>query len=80
MSEQPIADDLLELLRCPLTRSRLRLEGDWLVAEQGGLRYPIRNRIPVLLIEEAKLPQGVTSLEELKSKLGLALGEHGRRD
>lgn len=71
MSEAPIAEDLLELLRCPLTRSRLRLEGDWLVAEQGGLRYPIRNRIPVLLIDEAKLPEGVSSLDELKSKLGI---------
>lgn len=69
MSDQALPDDLLEILRCPLTRSRLRLESGWLVAEQGGLRYPIRNGIPVLLIEEAKLPDGVGSLEELKSKL-----------
>ena len=80
MSEQPIDHDLLELLRCPLTRSRLRLEGDWLVAETGGLRYPIRNGIPVLLVEEAKLPEGVTSLDELKAKLGLTPEEQGTRD
>ncbi|HSZ59933.1 MAG TPA: Trm112 family protein [Tepidisphaeraceae bacterium] len=61
--------DLLEILRCPLTRSRLRAEGEFLVAEVGGLAYPVRDGIPVMLIEEAKLPAGVASLEELKEKL-----------
>lgn len=64
-----IDTDLLEILRCPLTRSRLRPEGEFLVAEVGGLAYPVRDGIPVMLIEEAKLPAGVTSLEELKEKL-----------
>jgi hypothetical protein len=58
--------DLLEILRCPLTRSALRQEGDYLVAEVGGLAYPVREGIPVMLIEEAKLPAGVGSLEEFK--------------
>ena len=60
--------DLLEILRCPLTRSRLHLEGDYLVAEVGGLRYPVRDGIPVMLIEEAKLPAGVASLDAFKAK------------
>jgi uncharacterized protein len=60
---------LLTILRCPLTRSPLRQEGDWLVAEVGGLRYPIRDGIPVMLVEEAKLPPGIESLEELKARL-----------
>ena len=60
---------LLKLLRCPLTRSSLRKDGDWLVAEEGGLAYPIRDGIPVLLPEEARLPDGVRSLDELKQKL-----------
>ena len=64
-----IDPELLEMLRCPLTRSRLRPEGDFLVAEVGGLAYPIRDGIPVMLIEEAKLPAGVKSLDELKSSL-----------
>jgi uncharacterized protein YbaR (Trm112 family) len=59
---------LLAILRCPLTRSPLRQEGDFLVAEQGGLRYPVREGIPVMLAEEATLPQGVSSLEEFRSK------------
>ena len=60
--------DLLSILRCPLTRSKLRQEGDFLVAEAGGLRYPVRDGIPVMLIEEAKLPAGVESLEDFKAK------------
>jgi uncharacterized protein len=63
--------ELLDLLRCPLTRSPVRQEGEFLVAEVGGLAYPVRDGIPVMLIEEAKLPAGVSSLEELKQKLHL---------
>jgi len=60
--------EILSILRCPLTRSKLRQEGDWLIAEAGGLRYPVRDGIPVMLIEEAQLPPGITSLDELKQK------------
>ena len=60
--------ELLEILRCPLTRSRLRQEGDWLVAEIGGLRSPVRDGIPVMLVEEAKLPPGVESLDAFKAR------------
>ena len=63
--------ELLEMLRCPLTRSRLRAEGDFLVAEVGGLSYPVRDGIPVMLIEEARLPAGVESIDALKAKLNL---------
>ncbi len=70
-SSPQIDPQLLEILRCPLTRSKLRLEGDFLVAEVGGLSYPVRDGFPVMLIEEAKLPEGVQSLDELKAKLNL---------
>lgn len=59
---------LLSILRCPLTRSPLRQEGEYLVAEVGGLRYPIRDGIPVMLVEEAALPPGVASLDEFRAK------------
>ena len=65
----PIDPELLEILRCPLTHSKLRPEGDFLIAEVGGLAYPVRDGIPVMLMEEAKLPAGVASLEELRQKL-----------
>jgi len=64
-----IDDETLKLIRCPLTRSPLRQEGDELVAEVGGLRYPIREGFPVLLMEEAALPPGVASIDELRAKL-----------
>ena len=57
------------MLRCPLTRSRLRPEGEFLIAEVGGLAYPVRDGIPVMLVEEARLPAGVTSLDALKAQL-----------
>ena len=63
-----IDPQLLEVLRCPLTGSRLRPEGDFLVAEVGGLAYPVRDGVPVMLIEEARLPAGVESLDALKAR------------
>lgn len=72
-SSTPAAIDpkLLEILVCPLTRSPLRQEGDELVAalpEGAGLRYPIRDGIPILLMDEAKLPAGVESLDAFKKQ------------
>ncbi len=54
MAEQ-IDPDLLKILVCPLTRKPLVQEGDWLVCREAGRRYPIRDGIPVLLIEEAEV-------------------------
>ena len=59
---------LLEILRCPLTRSKLRQDGPSLIAEVGGLRYPIRDGIPVMLMEEAILPDGIESLDAFKAR------------
>ena len=63
-----IDPEILKIMRCPLTRSPLSQEGDELVGEVGGLRYPIRDGIPVLLIDEAALPEGVASLDDFKQK------------
>ncbi len=63
--------DLLDILVCPLLRCPLRLEGNELVATQPageGLRYPITEGIPVLLIDEARLPPGIDSLADFKKK------------
>ena len=72
MSEAPTSNtidpELLSILRCPLTRSKLRQEGDFLIAEVGNLAYPVRDGIPVMLIEEARLPAGVASLDEFKQR------------
>ena len=67
-SNNVLDPQILNILRCPLTHSRLRQEGDWLIAEIGGLRYPVRDGIPVMLMEEAQLPADVKSLDEMKQK------------
>ena len=66
---QTISDELLDLLRCPMTLSRLSRDGDHLVAEVGGLRYPVRDGIPQMLVDDADLPDGVESLDALKKQL-----------
>ena len=63
-----IDPELLNFLRCPVTRSKLRQEGDFLIAEVGGLAYPVRDGIPVMLVEEARLPAGISSLDEFKQR------------
>ncbi len=63
-----IDPDLLEILVCPLTRSPLRQEGDFLISEVGGLKYPIRDGIPVLLISDAMVPAAIGSLEAFREK------------
>ena len=63
-----IDHELLDILRCPLTGSRLRPEGDFLIAEEGGLAYPVRDGFPVMLVEEARLPAGVDSLDTLRAR------------
>jgi hypothetical protein len=68
MSTTTLDAELLKILVCPLTRSPLRQEGEELVATVGGLRYPIRDGIPVLLMDEAKLPAGVASLDAFKKQ------------
>ena len=64
----PLDPTLLALLRCPLTRSPLRQDGSELIGEIGGLRYPIRDGIAMLLADEAKLPEGFATLDEFKAK------------
>jgi uncharacterized protein YbaR (Trm112 family) len=55
-----IDKELLEILACPKCKMEVKLEGEQLVCTnpQCGLRYPIRDGIPVMLIEEAEKPQG----------------------
>ena len=50
-----IDSELLEILACPLCKTPVRQEGDWLVCTACKRRYPIRDGIPVMLVEEATL-------------------------
>lgn len=53
-----IDQDLLEILACPQCKAPVRLEGERLICTNAacGLRYPIREGIPVMLVEEAEQP------------------------
>ena len=47
---------LLEILVCPLTKGALRYDRDKqeLVSKEAGLAYPIRDGIPIMLVDEAR--------------------------
>nr|WP_246248736.1 Trm112 family protein [Sphingomonas hominis] len=47
---------MLEKLVCPLTRTPLRYdrEAGELVSDAAGVAYPIRDGVPIMLIEEAR--------------------------
>jgi uncharacterized protein YbaR (Trm112 family) len=47
---------MLEALVCPQTHSTLRYDAarQELISEAGNLAYPIRNGIPVMLVDEAR--------------------------
>ena len=47
-------ENLLEILVCPLTRSKLILKNDELISREAKLAYPIRDGIPILIISEAR--------------------------
>jgi uncharacterized protein YbaR (Trm112 family) len=51
---------LLERLVCPMTRTSLRYDeaAQELISDAAGLAYPIRNGIPVMLVEEARRLDG----------------------
>jgi uncharacterized protein YbaR (Trm112 family) len=47
---------LLEILVCPLTKGPLTLDAERneLVSKQANLAYPIRDGIPIMLVDEAR--------------------------
>lgn len=63
-SSAPISPYLLDILRCPVAirnkagdedSGRFRLVRDyWLVCDDSGMKYPIKNGIPIMLIEEGE--------------------------
>ena len=56
MGERTVDPKLLEILVCPLTKGPLRYDAgaQELISEQAGLAYPIRDGIPIMLVDEAR--------------------------
>lgn len=62
-----ISERLLEILRCPMNPSeaRLELDGNAAVCTQCGLRFKSKDGILNMVVEEAVLPEGCESLNDL---------------
>jgi uncharacterized protein YbaR (Trm112 family) len=54
--KQPVDPKLLETLVCPVTHQSLSLdrETNELVSKKAKLAFPIRNGIPIMLVDEAR--------------------------
>jgi uncharacterized protein len=55
--EKPISDELLSILACPACKTPVRLEDNKLVCDECGRRYRIEDGIPIMLIDEAEMPE-----------------------
>ncbi len=60
-----VSKDLLDILACPRCKGEIRLTDakDGLVCERCRVLYPVRDGIPVMLVEEA-IPLPTTSVTE----------------
>jgi uncharacterized protein len=56
----PVDPRLLEILVCPLTKGPLEYDAmaGELISRRAGLAYPVRDGIPIMLIEEARKLDG----------------------
>lgn len=49
----PVNEELLEILACPACKTKVELVSEsWLVCAECDRKYPIKDDIPVMLIEE----------------------------
>jgi len=54
--EVAIDAELLAILACPVDHAPVRQQDDRLVCTSCGRRYPVRDGIPVMLVDQAELP------------------------
>ncbi len=47
-------EELLDVLACPACKADVRLEEQKIVCTECGRRYPIRDGLPIMLIDEAE--------------------------
>jgi hypothetical protein len=67
-----ISKELLEILACPACKAPVQLvQESWLVCERCERKYPIKDDIPVMLIEEGDKFKG-TPVDELPDPSALS--------
>lgn len=49
-----IDQELLKILACPACRGEVELKSEKIVCLKCGRRYPVKNGIPVMLVDEAE--------------------------
>jgi len=49
-----IDQELLSILACPACKAQVSLENEKIICRGCGLIYPIKEGVPIMLIEEAK--------------------------
>lgn len=56
MNASDVDPKLLEILVCPLTKTNLRYDRDAkeLISDKAGLAFPIRDGIPIMLVDAAR--------------------------
>lgn len=47
-------EELLNILACPICKANIRLEEQRIVCTECGRKYPIRDGIPIMLIDKAE--------------------------
>lgn len=55
--------ELLAILACPLDKQPVSRQGNYLVCQECQRHYPIRDGIPVMLIDEALTPEQAAAAE-----------------
>lgn len=56
----PVSKELLEILACPACKAGVQYNAkeEKITCTECGRAYPIKDDIPVMLLEEAELPEG----------------------
>lgn len=60
-----IDQELLKNLVCPVGKKELGYVDNYLVCTYCGLKFPLIDDIPVMIVDEAILPPGMTSVTDL---------------
>ena len=51
-----IDKELLKILACPACKADVKLDENKIVCVKCGRRYPVKDDIPIMLIDEAEMP------------------------
>jgi len=49
-----ISKELLDIIACPICKKGVREANEYLICQQCNKKYPVKNDIPIMLIDEAE--------------------------